>query len=146
MDHHQIARALLAMFCGLQGAATAVIDLSRTHATHPGWLGHARFHVVWQTANIVLLSLFEIALILVPGPFLTCRFGIAVILAAAPILGFFLALFTRRLYGGTLSDPGGMLPWIVRVLGTQLQIDLNVVTELLALASLAAIAALYRNA
>ena len=145
MDHTIIARAMLAVFCGLQGAATAVIDLGRTHATHPGWLGHARFHVVWQTVNVVLLSLFEIALVLVPGPFPTLRFEIAVILCGAPVLGFFIALLTRRLYGGTLSDPHGMSPWVVRVLGTQHQIDLNVVTEMVALASLASIAALYRS-
>jgi hypothetical protein len=121
-----------------------VIDLNRTHATHPGWLGHARFHVVWQTANLAALSIFEIALILVPGPALKQRFYAAAILAAVPMLGFFMALFARRLYGGTLSDPGGMPPWTVRTRGRQLRIDLNVVAEILGLLSLAVIVALYR--
>src|ERR1700736_2148177 len=71
VDHQLIARVLLATFCGLQGTATAAIDLSRTHAKHPAWPGHARFHVVWQTANVLVLSVFEIALISMSGPLAT---------------------------------------------------------------------------
>lgn len=143
MDHQSIARGLLASLCGLQGAATAAIDLNRTHVTHPWWLGHARFHVVWQTANVVALSLFEIALVLVRGPFMHQRFFIAALLAGAPTIGFFVALFTRRLYGGTLSDPQGMPPWIVGIRGRQYRIDLNVVAEIVGLISLAGIVAIY---
>jgi hypothetical protein len=145
VDHQLIARVLLATFCGLQGTATAAIDLSRTHAKHPAWPGHARFHVVWQTANVLVLSVFEIALISMSGPLATYRFDIAAALAGAPILGFFMALFTRRLYGATLSDPGGMPPWIVRARGKRFQIDLNVVAEIVGLASLAAVVELYRT-
>lgn len=146
MNHHSIAIVLLAVFCGLQGAATVAIDLNRTHATHPGWLGHARFHVVWQTANLAVLSVFEIALILAPGPAMTLRFYLAAILAGAPILGFFIALFARKLYRGTLFDPGGILPWTLNVRGKQFRIDLNVVTEIIGLVSLLAIIAIYRAA
>jgi hypothetical protein len=146
VDHQAIARALLAVFCATQGIATVVIDLSRTHATHPGWLGHARFHVVWQTANLAALSIVEIALILVRGPSVTERFYLAAVLAGVPILGFFAALFARNLYRGTLSDPGGIPPRIVNIRGRQLLADLNVVTEILGLLSLAAIVAIYRAA
>ena len=145
MDHQLIARVLLGIFCCLQGIATSAIDLGRTHARHPGWLGHARFHVTWQTANVLVLSVFEIALVAKRGPLMNCRFDIAAAFAGAPILGFFLALFTRKLYGGTLSDPGGMPAWIVRVRGKQFHVDLNVVAEILGLASLAAIVELYRT-
>ena len=146
MGYQAIARALLAVFCGAQGLATALIDLNRTHATHPGWLGHARFHVVWQTANLAALSILEIALILVQGPAMTERFYLAAVLAGAPILGFFVALLTRKLYRGTLSDPLGIPPWIVKIRHKQLQIDLNVVAELVGLLSLVAIVAIYRAA
>jgi hypothetical protein len=143
MDHQSIARGLLASLCGLQGAATAVIDLSRTHATHPGWLGHARFHAVWQTANVVALSLFEMVLVLVRGPFMRQRFFIAVFLAGAPMMSFFVALFTRELYGGTLSDPLGMPVWIVGTRRRQFRIDLNVVAEIAGFMSLAGLVAIY---
>ena len=146
MNHHSIARVLLAVFCGLQGLATVVIDLNRTHATHPKWIGHARFHVVWQTSTLAALSVFEIALVLVHGPSVTPRFYITATLACAPMLGFFTAVFARRLYGGTLSDPQGMPPWIVRVGAKPMRIDLNLVTEIAGLLALAAIIAIYRTA
>jgi hypothetical protein len=145
VDHQSIARVLLAIFCALQGIATAAIDLGRTHAKHPEWLGHARFHVVWQTANVLVLSIVEIVLISINGPLTTYRFEIAAALAGAPMLGFFMALLTRGLYGATLSDPGGMPPWVVRAHGKQFHIDLNVVAEIAGLASLVAIVALYRT-
>jgi hypothetical protein len=144
VNHQSIACLLLAAFCGLQGTATAVIDLSRTHATHPGWLGHARFHVVWQTATVLALSVFEIALVLAPDPGRKLRFYLAAILASAPMFGFFTALFARKLYDGTLSDPGGIPPWTVYVRSKQFHIDLNVMTEILGLLSLAAIVVIYR--
>lgn len=143
MDHQSLARVLLALLCGLQGASTAVIDLNKTHATHPGWMGHARFHVVWQTSTVVVLSLLEIALVLMPGPSLNQRFYVAAALAAAPMLGFFAALVARRLYHGTLSDPGGIPPILWRVRGTQLKVDLNLVAEIAGAISLAAIMAIY---
>src|SRR5436305_389693 len=115
--------------------ATAVLDLNRTHATHPDWLGHARFHVVWQTATVAALSIFEIVLVLVPGPQMEQRFYLAALLACVPMLGFFTALLTRRLYKGTLSDPGGIPPWTVQVRGRQLRIDLNLVAEIAGLLS-----------
>lgn len=144
MDHQSVARALLAFFCTVQGIATAVIDLGRTHATHPLWLGHARFHVVWQTANVAALSALEVALVLMRGPWMTERFYLAAILAGVPIFGFFAALITRRLYGGTLSDPQGMPPWSVHLHGKQLRIDLNVVAEIMGVAALAVIVAIFR--
>jgi hypothetical protein len=144
VDHHSIARILLAVFCGIQGAATAVIDLNRTHATHPGWLGHARFHVVWQTATVVALSLIEIFLVSLNGPAVSQRFYFASTLAAAPMLGFFAALFTRKLYAGMLSDPLGMPAWIVRASGEQYKIDLNLVAVSLGVVFLSVIVAIYR--
>ena len=145
MDHQAVARILLAVFCGLQGAGTVAIDMNRTHATHPHWPGHARFHVVWQTATVTALSLLEIALLLVRGPFEAQRVYLAVILAGLPMLGFFIALVLRRIYGGTLSDPGGMPPLTVAVRGMQFRVDLNGVVEAVGVALLAALVALYRS-
>src|SRR3569623_1318058 len=101
MDPHSVARALLGMFCIIQGLATILLDLNRTHATHPRWLGHARFHVVWQTATVAALAILEVALLLLPRQLESERFNLVAILACTPKLGFFAALITRRIYGRT---------------------------------------------
>jgi hypothetical protein len=139
-----IARGLLAIFCALQGVATAAIDLSRTHATNSTWPGHARFHVVWQTASTIFLAIFELGLLLVGGPFQDQRFYLAAILAVIPVLGFFTALIGRNAYRGTLSDPNGVQPLIIRTRDSVLRIDLNLAAEITGLLALAAIVAIYR--
>jgi hypothetical protein len=71
------------------------------------------------------------------------RFYIALCLASVPSFGFLLALFSNRLYGGSLSDPTGIPRARIPILGKTHSVDLNVVTILAALGSLAVIGELY---
>lgn len=144
MDLHFIARVLLAIFCVVQGGATLVLDLNRTHAAHPHWLGHARFHVVWQAATTATMALFEVALLLSKGAFESERFYLAAALAVMPVIGFFAALFTRRVYGGTLSDPGGIPSARFILRGREVRIDLNLAAEVAALVTLTGLVWLFR--
>jgi hypothetical protein len=144
MSHPALARDLLTSFCALQGIATIALDLNRTHAAHPQWLGHARFHVVWQTVTVALLCAFAIGLIWYPGPLQAERFYAAALLASLPVFGFFAALITRRAYGGTLSDPGGIPPVVVTVMGQSRHIDLNLVAEIAGLSAVILAITLYR--
>ncbi len=145
VTHATIAQALLALLCGVQGAATLAIDLNRTHATNPEWTRHARFHLVWQAASYALLSFLEVTLVLAPGPLVEQRFYLAVILASMPMLGFFAAFFSRRVYGGALFDPNGIRPVRIELLGSSLNVDMNLAAEGMALLLLIAIVALFRN-
>lgn len=145
MTSQVIARGLLATLCCLQGLATLVIDLNRTHATNPEWPGHARFHLVWQTSAFAWLAVIEVLLVLAAGPLQDQRFYLAAILAGVPMLGFFAAFITRRLYKGTLSDPNGMPHLRINVSGSILRIDLNLVAEICGLLALAAIVAIYKH-
>jgi hypothetical protein len=144
-DHRIVASILLTALCGLQGLATVAIDLNRTHASNPLWPGHARFHVVWQTASVVLLSVLEICLICWRGPFAKQRFDIAVCLASVPCFGFLVACVGRRFYGGSLSDPNGIPPVRIAIAGRQFRLDLNLAAILAALLLLAAILAIYQQ-
>lgn len=146
MDHQFIARILLATYCGLQGFATALIDLGRTHATHPRWIGHARFHVVWQTCTVVALSIVAIGLTLALGPLVRERFYLVVLLSIVPIFSFFAALLTRRLYGGTLSDVGGMPRLKMRMGDSVREIDLNSFAEIIAAIALLIMVGIFRSA
>lgn len=145
MTNQAVARDLLAALCCLQGLATLAIDLNRTHATNPEWPGHARFHLVWQTAAFAWLAVLEVLLVLATGPLQEQRFYLVAILAGIPMLGFFSAFICRRIYKGTLSDPNGMRPLIITVRGSSLRIDLNLVAETIGVLALAAIAAIYRH-
>ena len=122
------------------------MDLNRTHAAHPQWLGHARFHVVWQTGTVAALAILELAILGVRGPLDSERFYLAALLACLPMIGFFAALLTRRLYGGTLSDPGGILPARFTLRGREILLDMNLVAEVAGIIALATIVGLYRFA
>jgi hypothetical protein len=120
------------------------MDLNRTHAAHPRWLGHARFHVVWQTLTVAVLAIVEACLLWMPGPFVSERFYVVAVLASAPMIGFFGALMSRRIYGGTLSDPGGIPPVRVNFSGREVQLDMNVVAEIAGAITLVILVKLYR--
>jgi hypothetical protein len=144
MTHLAVARVSLALLCALQGLATLAIDMSRTHATNPRWPAHARFHVVWQTANTALLALLELALILSRGPYEKQRFYLAMVLTSVPMLGFFAALISRATYGGALSDPNGIPPARLKVMGRVLLVDLNLAAVVVGMLALVAIGLIYR--
>lgn len=145
MTHTALARILLILLCAFQGIGTLLIDLGRTHASNPEWLRHARYHVVWQACNTSLLSLVELALLLIPGHPQKERFYLAAVLASIPMLGFFGAIVTRKIFGSALSDPNGIPPARIVVLGEEKWVDLNVVAEVIAFTVLLAIVALFKH-
>ena len=146
MDLHSVARALLGMFCIIQGLATILLDLNRTHAAHPRWLGHARFHVVWQTGTVAALAILEAVLLWYPAPFEPERFYLVALLACMPMFGFFAALAARRLYGGTLSDPGGIPPLRFVLRGRHIELDMNFVAEVAGIITVVILVWIYRIA
>jgi hypothetical protein len=144
MNLQSTARILLGIFCLTQGLATVVLDLNRTHAGHPQWLGHARFHVVWQTVTAMVLAIVEVWLVWSHGPLASERFYVTAILASAPMAGFFVALVSRHVYGGTLSDPGGIPPLRIQLRGREMQLDMNLVAEIAGVIAVAGLVELYR--
>ena len=143
--HTAIARTLLMLLCAFQGLGTLLVDLGRAHATNSDWVRHARYHVVWQAISTAALSLLELGLLSISGPHQEDRFYLAAVLASIPMLGFFGAFVTRRLFGSALSDPNGIPPARVVILGSEKWIDLNLVAEAAALTVLLSIVVLYRN-
>ena len=59
------------------------------------------------------------------------------------MLSFFAAFIARGKYKGTLSDPNGMQPLKITVLGSSPRVDLNLVAETCGLLAPAVIIALY---
>jgi hypothetical protein len=87
--------------------------------------------------------LLELALLIIPGRLYEERFYLAAILASIPMLSFFGALATRRLFGSSLYDPNGIPPVRIVVFSSEKWIDLSVVTEVVAFTLLLAIVALF---
>lgn len=134
-----LARVVVTAVAAGLGIGPLVIDLNRTHATHPLWPGHARFHVVWQAVTLFLLSAVAIGLLWIASPLGRASLYMAAVLTAMPLAGFLVALATRRIYGGTLHDPQGIAPLRIG----QLEIDLNTVVVVFAAVLLIAAVLIY---
>ena len=144
MNHHLIAKVALSVLLFVQAVATVVIDFNRTHATNPSWTGHARFHLVWQSVTVVLMSLLGFVLVCNTGPYESQRFYLGALLAPLSPLSFLIAFFSRRVFGGTLYDQNGIPPVHLNRDGSGPAIDLNLVAVVGALALLLAIIWIFR--
>ena len=99
-------------------------DLNRTHATNPHWVGHARFHVVWQVVSYAGLALLALCLLWIPGAERSTRAVTVGVIALCILVGFFAAVAGRPRYDGALADDNGYPP--VHLGGRA--VDLNVLT------------------
>jgi hypothetical protein len=113
-----------------QAITALFIDLNRTHATNPLWPGHARFHVVWQTFGLSFLGIVGVALIWWPSSASEQFFYLSALLTGLPMLAFLVALFTHKVYGGTLHDPNGIQPVRIRIGARKREFDMNFVLVL----------------
>jgi hypothetical protein len=108
---HTIARILLTLAALGYGLATIKADFNKTHATNPAWTPHARFHVVWQILSYSGVGIVALFLIWSEGPMPAERLYIAAALGVAVYGAFFATLFARPLFGGSLYDQNGYLPF-----------------------------------
>ncbi len=143
-DHRWVARVGLSTLCGIQGIATIVLDLDRTHASNPEWARHARFHIVWQTLTITLLSMVELGLIWSGFVGQTSGFYLALLLAALSPIAFLVSLATRKLFGAALSDPNGIPPVRISFGKGEILVDMNIIAVAAVLAAMGAINLLYQ--
>jgi len=103
------AKILLTLATLGYSAVPALVDSNNTHATNPGWDTHARFHVVWQVSSYVYVALFALYLIWTAGTD-TGPLWLAFVIAAAAYGGFWTAVITRPIYGGTLISKMNPVP------------------------------------
>jgi hypothetical protein len=144
LDHRFAARLLLSILNAAQGIATIAIDLNRTHATNSEWPRHARFHLVWQVFSSVLICVLAVGLIWLRRPTAEYNFYLAAVLTCIPLMGFLIALISRKMYDGALSDPNGIPPLRLTFRGLVLSLDMNLVAVLAAFVLLVAIVTVYR--
>ena len=108
---HLLAQILLTVATIGYGILTVKADFNATHATNPLWTAHARFHVVWQITSYFGFGLIALALIWIAGPFEVERLYLAAAFGLVVYGSFFVAVFSRPLYGGKLYDENGYQPF-----------------------------------
>ena len=115
-----IGRMLMTMATLMYGLIPPFVDLTETHVFHPDWTPHARMHMVWllgTNSTLVVVALFFLWLYRENSAF---GVRLAGVLGLCVYGGFMLSAATTSLYGGSLSDKGGVPP----VLG----MDANILT------------------
>ncbi|MEL7028394.1 MAG: hypothetical protein AAGL49_04110 [Pseudomonadota bacterium] len=102
------AQVLLTVVALCYTVAPPLVDFNPTHALHPDWPAHARFHMVWLVIANSLLGLLAIHQIW----WRVAQGGVFVGGAISTfILGaFLLSAVFMPLYGGALTDEGGVAP------------------------------------
>ena len=90
--------------------APPIVDLSRTHATNPLWVSHARFHVVWQVMITIGIGFLSIYLLWFSGIGQNASINLSFILGLIVLGSFLINVGVKNLYGGTFSDPNGVPP------------------------------------
>ena len=125
-DGNLIARILLSLTALGYGLATIKADFNKTHATNPAWTAHARFHVVWQILSYSGVGIIALGLIWLNGPLATERLYLAAGLGVAIYGAFFVTVFVRSVFSGSLYDENGYLPFHPPIGPSQWRWDVNV--------------------
>jgi undecaprenyl pyrophosphate phosphatase UppP len=103
-----IGKIFLTLSAVIYGFIPPFVDFNKTHATNPLWTGHARFHLVWQVIITFLIAVMSIYLLWFSNIEQALAFNLSFTLGLLILGGFFLNIFSRHLYQGTLRDPNGV--------------------------------------
>ena len=98
-----IAKILVTLGTLTYTVGPPISDFNTSHAMHPDWPGHARFHEVWLVVTnsaLGLLALYRL--------WRHDQLQLAALLSALVLGGFWAATAARFLYGGTLTDLQGI--------------------------------------
>ncbi len=107
-----VGRVLMTLATLFYGVLPPFVDLTETHVFHSEWTPHSRLHMVWLLGTNSAIAL--VALYFLWFHKASRAFGVrlAGILGLCVFGGFWLSASTISLYGGALSDKGGVPPII----------------------------------
>lgn len=98
-----IAKLFITIATLIYGIAPLFADLNSTHVFHPEWTAHSKLHMVWLLGTNSSIAALGLWLIWHRGQEL-----LAGILGLCVVGGFWIAAGTQGLYGGALTDSGGI--------------------------------------
>jgi MFS family permease len=108
LDNALTARLLLTVGTVMYSFVPLVVDLTETHVFHPDWPGHARFHMVWLLGMLLGVGLAALYFVWRRSEDETTSIRLGGVLGLISLGAFFVSAATAGLYGGTLSDAGGV--------------------------------------
>lgn len=94
----------------MYGVIPPFVDLTETHVFHPDWSPHARMHMVWLLGTNTAIAMAALYFLWLHKSDLAFRVSLAGVLGLCVYGGFMLSASTTALYGGSLSDKGGVPP------------------------------------
>ena len=97
---NKVLLTLVALGCGL---VPIFVDVSDTHLFNENWSSHARTHLAWLLSTNFFVCLIVLYLLWIKNAIL-----VPVALVSAILGGYFVSVITGGLYGGTISEPGGV--------------------------------------
>ena len=103
-------RVLMTLATLIYGFIPPFVDLTETHVFHSEWTPHSRTHMVWLLGTSSAIAIMALYFLWLHRSNSTFGVRISGILGLCVLGGFWLSVFTIPLYGGALSDKGGVLP------------------------------------
>ena len=97
-----LGRILMTLTAAEIGVIPFLVDVSPTHIFNAAWPAHARLHGMWLLISGGLLSLVALYLIWFQRNNRTAAVTMAGVLLGAILAGFFTAVATVSLYGGSI--------------------------------------------
>ncbi len=109
---HQVllGRVLMSTATLIYGIIPLLVDLTATHVFHPAWTPHARMHMVWLLGTQSAIALVALHALWWQRRDRAGGVRLAGLLGVCVYGGFMLSAGTLALYGGALSDVGGVPP------------------------------------
>ena len=105
-----LGRIIMTLATLMYGVIPPLVDLTESHVFHPDWMPHARMHMVWLLGTNTAIAGVAIYLLWLHKSGLAVGVHLAGVLGLCVYGGFMLSAFTTPLYGGSMSDAGGMPP------------------------------------
>ena len=90
------------------GVIPVVADLNDSHLLKPDWMPHAKFHLAWLLATGTCLAAYALYLIWRRSQVIE-----GAVIGLCVMSGFWIAAFTKSLYGGLFVDPNLEAPSIL---------------------------------
>ena len=105
-----LGRIIMTIATLMYGVIPPFVDLTETHVFHQDWTPHARMHMVWLLGTNTTIALVALYFLWLQKSSSALGVRLAGVLGLCVYGGFMLSASTTSLYGGSLSDKGGVPP------------------------------------